>query len=231
MSNGKSKYIHYGYGLVMLSKDTAKLFGIEDKEVVRMSGRKGIYINVDNLLEKAIEIAKKKIAERHTNMPKKELETLAFKIARSTISFEILKYDRNKTVVFDLERMTNIEEGNALYLMYTYARIRSLLEKSGIKDFEKYAKGIEDLNDYERKLLKVMFLFKDIILETSSNLELNLLAEYSLKLARTFNEFYQNVPILPELDKKPYRIFLAYLTKQILEKLFYILKIDEVSKI
>ncbi len=232
VSRGKSKYIYYGYGLVMLSKNTASLFGMDsDKEVIRMSGRKGIYINVDNLLEKTIELAKKKIAERHTNLSDKDLEILAFKIARSTISFEILKYDRNKTVVFDLERMTNIDEGNALYLMYTYARIKSLLEKSGIKDFKEYIRCIKDLNDYERRLLKIVFLFKDVVLEISSSLELNLLAEYSLKLARTFNEFYQNVPILPELDEKPYRIFLVYLTQQILEKLYYILKIDGVSKV
>jgi len=226
------KYIHYSYGLVMLSKNTAKIFGIEtEKEILRMSGRKGIYINADNLLEKTIDIAKEKIKERNKDLDDNTINNLAFKIARSTIAFEILKYDKNTVVVFDLDKMTNIEEGNVLYLMYTYARINSLLKKASIKNPEEYIDNLIELNEYERKLLRKIFLFKDIIENTVRSLEINNIAKYALDLALIFNEFYQNVPVIPELDKKPYRIFLVYLTKKIFEKLFYILKIDEVERI
>ncbi|MEM4511324.1 MAG: DALR anticodon-binding domain-containing protein, partial [Nanopusillaceae archaeon] len=76
-----------------------------------------------------------------------------------------------------------------------------------------------------------LFLFKDKILETYESLEINKLAKYVLDIAKVFNEFYQNVPILSELSNKPYRLFLVYLTKKILENLFYILKIDTIEKI
>jgi len=225
------KYIHYKYNLVMLSKETAKIFGIsEDKEIVRMSGRKGIFINADNLLEKTIEVSKKKLIERGV---KDNTDELAFKIARSSICFEILKYDPNSVVVFDIDKMTNVEEGNALYLMYTYARISSLLNKSGLKEEEiiEIGKEIKDLTEIERKLLIKIFSFKDVIYEVSNNLEINKLASYITDLARTFNEFYQNIPIIPKMKEYPHRLLLALLTKKVLEKVFYVLKIDPIEKI
>lgn len=227
------KYIHYRYNLVMLSKETAKIFGIEDdKRLFKMSGRKGIFINADNLLEKTIEFTYKKLLERGFN--EEEAKKLAFYIARSAICFEILKYDANSILAFDINRMTNIEEGNALYLIYTYVRTLSLIKKSEIKEkeIEKFCEcKIDNLNKYEKNLILKLFLFKDKIIEAYRSLEINKLAKYALDIARVFNEFYQNVPILPELSNKPYRLFLVYLTKKILENLFYILKIDTIEKI
>ncbi|MEM4958487.1 MAG: arginine--tRNA ligase [Nanopusillaceae archaeon] len=227
------KYIHYRYNLVMLSKETAKIFGIEDdKRLFKMSGRKGIFINADNLLEKTIEFTYKKLLERGFN--EEEAKKLAFYIARSAICFEILKYDANSILAFDINRMINIEEGNALYLIYTYVRILSLIKKSKIKEeeIEKFCEcKIDNLNKYEKNLILKLFLFKDKIIEAYRSLEINKLAKYALDIARVFNEFYQNVPILPELSNKPYRLFLVYLTKKILENLFYILKIDTIEKI
>lgn len=227
------KYIHYRYNLVMLSKETAKIFGIEDdKRLFKMSGRKGIFINADNLLEKTIEFTYKKLLERGFN--EEEAKKLAFYIARSAICFEILKYDANSILAFDINRMINIEEGNALYLIYTYVRILSLIKKSEIKEeeIEKFCEcKIDNLNKYEKNLILKLFLFKDKIIEAYRSLEINKLAKYALDIARVFNEFYQNVPILPELSNKPYRLFLVYLTKKILENLFYILKIDTIEKI
>ncbi|RIB35544.1 MAG: arginine--tRNA ligase [Candidatus Nanoclepta minutus] len=224
------KYVHYRYNLVMLSKETTKMFGVsEEKDIVKMSGRKGIFINSDNLLEKATEISRKKLLDRGVL---DKTDELAFKIARSTICFEILKYDPNSVVVFDLDRMTNIEEGNALYLMYTYARINTLIKKSGLSEEEIMKRNeIKEITDIERKLLKNLFMFKDILIETYKNLEINKLAKYSIDLARIFNEFYQNIPIIPKMDEYPHRIFLVLLTKIVLEKLFYILKIDTVERI
>ncbi|MEM1896022.1 MAG: DALR anticodon-binding domain-containing protein, partial [Nanopusillaceae archaeon] len=163
-----------------------------------------------------------------------EAKKLAFYIARSAICFEILKYDANSILAFDINRMINIEEGNALYLIYTYVRILSLIKKSKIKEeeIEKFCEcKIDNLNKYEKNLILKLFLFKDKIIEAYRSLEINKLAKYALDIARVFNEFYQNVPILPELSNKPYRLFLVYLTKKILENLFYILKIDTIEKI
>ena len=218
--NANKEYIHYGYGLVMLSGNTAKIFGISD-EIVRMSGRKGVYINADYLYEKVLNVVKEKLKDRNLD------EDTLKKIARSIISFEILRYDRNSTMIFDIDRMLSFEEGNALYLMYTYARINSLLKKYG-KDikFE-----ITEINEYERELLKQIFKFRDILKEIEKNLEINKLIDYTVNLCKKYNEFYQNVPILPEVDKYPHRIYLSFLTKQILEFIFKIIKIDLIERI
>jgi Arginyl-tRNA synthetase len=130
--------------------------------------------------------------------------------------------------MFDIDKMLNLEEGNAIYFLYTYARIRSLLNKVDKipEEFE-----INELNKYEEKLIINLFKFKDIIYDIEKSLELNHLYRYLIDLVRSFNEFYQNVPILNYKDKYPHRLFLVYLTKEILDKIFYILKIEPVESI
>ncbi|MGC9079619.1 MAG: DALR anticodon-binding domain-containing protein, partial [Nanopusillaceae archaeon] len=212
------KYIHYGYELVMLNRNTAKIFGVEG-DMVRMSGRKGLYINVDDLYEKLYNIVYEKFKD----------EDIARKITKSFICLEMLKYDKNTVINFDIDKMLNIEEGNAIYFLYTYARINSLLEKANWdipKEFE-----IKELNKYEERLILKLFEFKDKLLEVEENLELNRLYKYLIELVRAFNEFYQNVPILNYKDKYPHRLFLVYLTKEVLDKIFYILKIEPVNRI
>ncbi|BBL45209.1 arginine--tRNA ligase [Nanobdella aerobiophila] len=215
LDNNK-KYIHYSYGLVMLNKNTAKIFGINDDKV-KMSGRKGLYINVDDLYNKLYNIALEKFDK-----------ILAEKIIRSFISLEMLKYDKNTVINFDINKMLNLEEGNAIYFMYTYARINSLLNKAGNIDLNI---DIGELNKYEEKLIIELFKFKDVLYEVENNLEINVLYKYLVELSREFNNFYQHVPILNNKDTYPHRIFLAYLTKIVMEKIFYVLKIDTVDKI
>lgn len=212
----ESKYIYYGYGLVRLHRNTARIFGIT--EDIKMSGRKGLYINVDDLYDKLYNIAYEKFKDKEK----------AERIVKSFISLEMLKYDRNTTILFDINKMLNIEEGNAIYFLYTYARIKSLLNKAD-KIPEKFE--INELNKYEEKLIINLFKFKDVIYDIEKSLELNHLYRYLIDLVRSFNEFYQNVPILNYKDKYPHRLFLVYLTKEILDKIFYILKIEPVESI
>jgi len=202
--------------LVRLHRNTAKIFGIN--EDIKMSGRKGLYINVDDLYEKLYNIAYDKFKDKETSE----------RIVKSFISLEMLKYDRNTTILFDIDKMLNLEEGNVIYFLYTYARIRSLLNKVDKipEEFE-----INELNKYEEKLIINLFKFKDIIYDIEKSLELNHLYRYLIDLVRSFNEFYQNVPILNYKDKYPHRIFLVYLTKEVLDKIFYILKIEPVESI
>ncbi|WP_231433895.1 DALR anticodon-binding domain-containing protein [Candidatus Nanopusillus massiliensis] len=139
----------------------------------------------------------------------------------------MLKYDRNTAILFDIDKMLSLEEGNAIYFLYTYARIKSLLNKVD-KIPEEYE--IKELNKYEEKLIINIFKFKDVIYDIEKSLELIHLYKYLIDLVRSFNEFYQNVPILNYKDKYPHRLFLVYLTKEMLDKIFYILKIEPVEK-
>ncbi len=234
VSNNKKEYIHYAYGLVMLSSDTAKLFGIQsDKKIVRMSGRKGIYLNVDNLLNKAIEICRKKIIERDPEISGESLNELAFKMARSMLSYEMLKHSPNKEIIFDLERALELQGNTSVYLQYTYARINSIIRKAKISSTnpDDWLKINSNLTGEEIKLIRKLFEFKDIIKEVERSLSINKLADYAIDLASTFNEFYQKVPVIKELEEKPHRMAIVLITKKILEKIFYVLKIDAVERI
>ncbi len=224
--NVNKKYIHYSYGLVMLSKNTAKIFGI-DEDIVRMSGRKGININVDDLYEKLYQKVYNLMKERLKDLDEKKLEELSHKVTISIISYEILKYSRNSLIVFDFDKILNFEEGNGIYLLYTYARINSLLKKA--PKIEKMY--FTELNDLEKKLIVKILQFKDVLYDVEKSLDINDLVKYTIDLVKSFNEFYQSVPIISELDKYPHRLLLVLLTKKVLEKIFYILKIEPVEVI
>ncbi len=223
-TNGKKKYIYYGYGLVMLSSETAKLLGFEaESKVVKMSGRKGLVINVEILLERL----KEKIFEilKERGNPDK---TLAFKIARSTLRYEMLKVSPDKVIVFDVKKALDLEEDTAIYLMYTYARAINILKK--IEKVPEYKEPLE-LTREEKELVKLIYEFKMRIQNTAETLKLTILTEYARELALAFNEFYQKVPVIKELEEKPYRYYIVKLFEEVFGKVLEILGIDKVERI
>lgn len=232
ISLSRKKYIFYGYNHVLLSKNTAKLFGVDsEKDVYKMSGRKGVFINVDNLLSLVEESVKTTLKSRgHKD---EYINSVYKRIARSLVAIEILKYDRNKPVIFDIDSMLKIEEGSAIYVLYTYARINSLLKKLDEASYSQLLKTCKftNISDTERKLLLLIFLYKDKVLSVSESLDINVLVEYLFDIAKTFNEFYQTHPILTEINRLPHRLCLVLMTKKVLENIFTILKIDGVEKI
>ncbi len=223
-TDGKKKYIYYGYGLVMLSSETAKLLGFEtESKVVKMSGRKGLVINVEILLERL----KQKILEILKERGNPD-ENLAFKIARSTLRYEMLKVSPDKIIIFDVKKALDLEEDTAIYLMYTYARAVNILKK--IEKVPEY-KEPTNLTEEEKKLIKLIYEFKMRIQNAAETLKLTILTEYARELALAFNEFYQKVPVIKELEEKPYRYYIVKLFEEMFGKVLEILGIDRVERI
>ncbi len=148
-SDFSRKYIHLGYSLVSLTPETvAVLLGRSDgadssaheeadhaSGSVRMSGRKGLYINADDVLETV-----KKTALKETRKRNPENEDLAWfdnvseKLALSAIRFALLKQDLDKTITFDLEESLKLVGETGPYMLYSYARATSILSKVGDPD-------------------------------------------------------------------------------------------------
>jgi arginyl-tRNA synthetase len=208
------KYIYYSYGLVFLSEKIAKRFGIETKSL-KMSGRKGIVVFADELIEKFREEIRKSFKEN------------VDEIVRSCIRYEMLKLDKNKDLIFDFEEALNLKGNSAIYLLYTYARINSILEKSEEKEFKEY-----ELEKEEIDLLRKILEFEITIFQTLRDLRINRFCNYIFNLSQCFNLFYEKCRVLQEEEsKKFFRIRILKFLKKIYEIIFDILGIEKIKRI
>ena len=210
------KYIYYSYGLVFLSQKIAKLFGIDAKSL-KMSGRKGFVVLADELI--------KKFEEKIRESFKENVE----EIVRSCIRYEMLKLDKDKDLIFDFEEATDLKGNSAIYLLYTFARINSILEKENKieKEFEEYKLEKEEID-----LLRKMIEFEIIVHQTLRDLKINRFCNYLFQLSQLFNVFYEKCRILQEEEsKKMFRLNLLLKLKKIYEIIFEIIGIEKIRRI
>lgn len=196
------RYHHIGYEAVTLSSETAKIFGFDigDKKFMHMSGRKGIYVNADYVLDllhaKAYDEAKK----RNPDLSLQSLNEIAEEIAVSAIRYNLIKQDLDKLITFDVKESLSLEGDTGPYLQYAYARSQRILEKAPQSSFQTEYELLS--GEQELDLVKAISKF-DIVLEESARmLDPKLIARYAYKLATAFNLFYEKVPVLKENDKE-----------------------------
>ncbi|HKT22679.1 MAG TPA: arginine--tRNA ligase, partial [Nitrososphaerales archaeon] len=129
---GSSKrYLHKSYEVVSLSKRTASQLGFSIAgDFAHMSGRKGLYVNVDEMLERLKEKAKSETRRRNLSETDAWVEDVAEAVAVSALRYELLKQDPDKMIVFDMDEALQFQGDTGPYLLYTYARARRILDKT-----------------------------------------------------------------------------------------------------
>ncbi|MEM2211201.1 MAG: arginine--tRNA ligase [Nitrososphaerales archaeon] len=234
--NAKGRYIHLGYEIVSLSKDTAKELGIdiEDREFLQMSGRKGIYINADDVLDLLHAKAYEETKLRNPNESEDWLHNVAEKVAVAAIRYDLLKQDLNKVIVFDLSESLNLEGETGPYVQYAYARASRILEKADVKVINITNEVAASLvNKLEISLLKLISQFDLYVEDALKNLNPKSLAKYAYNLATIFNAFYEKNPVLKEKDenKRIGRIALVKGFQNTLKNALWLLGIDALTRI
>ena len=191
-------YIHQVFKTLELIKSPAagKSFYVPVSEVRlpwgKMSSRTGDNVLYSSFKQELVELAKSKLQERQ-KLPPKELESRALKIAIATMKYTMLKQDINKNIIFDKEEATSFEGNTGPYLLYTYARAKSILRKA------KYKKAnfkIPQLSDEEKQLILLLSKFPEEVIRAYNSLAPNIIATYAYQLAQQFNEFYHKTKIL-----------------------------------
>jgi len=228
------RYIHLGYEVVSLSKDTAKEIGIEvsDKEFIHMSGRSGMYINADTVLEKLFKLSYEETKKRNPDADEKWLNEVAHSIAVSAIRYSLIRQDLGKILVFDLKDALKLEGDTGPYLQYTYARAYNIIEKYG--RIPENVKVFDKLNEEEEYILLIeLSKIREKIEEAAIKLQPNKIAEYAHKLCLYFNTFYEKHQVLREKDesKREQRILLVYSFTRALKTLMDILGIEAHKRI
>jgi len=208
--SGKS-YIHFPYEVVALSS--------QDEKILHMSGRKGIFINVDDL----VEIVKERIKNVNQNLKEDIIEKLAI----NTIKYELLKVSPEKMIVFDINKSIKLEGNTAIYILYSYVRLLKILEKAG--NFEE-SFDIKELSKEEKNLLFYILNFPLVLKSIKESLRINLICEYIYNVAEEFNKFYEKHRVLDaEKDIRNFRLNLLKSLKNLYEEIFEIIgffKID-----
>lgn len=196
----QKRYVHLGYEVVTLSRQTAKDLGLafDEREYLQMSGRKGVYINADAVLDALHAKALEETRKRNPNESSKWLRAIAEKVAIAALRFELLKQDLDKILTFDLKEALNLAGETGPYLQYSHARACRILEKSGEEPrFEK--RQADRLTDRsERALVKLLSKFDLVLEEAATYFSPKVLARYGYDLATAFNIFYENSPVLQE---------------------------------
>jgi len=201
------KYIHYAYEVVALSRKDAERLGhrVEGGEkIVHMSGRRGLYIKVEELLDMLRDRALEEVKKRHEDWSVERMRSVAEKIAVGALRYALIKPDIDKLIVLDTDEILRLEGDTGPYLQYSYARACRILEKS---EDEPSTKPPAEPLEVEKKLLRRMAILPKLLSGFDQNLLIKPIANYAYKLASEFNDFYEKAPVLrAQEDIKRFRL-------------------------
>lgn len=237
LDTNSQKYYYLGYETVALSHQTVKEMGIQtqdkDKRIIHMSGRKGIFVNADNIIDELSRKAFIEIKSRNPHLIDSEITVIAEGIAVSALRYSLIKQDLEKMITFDIKDALNLDGDTSLYLQYSYARAIRIIEKGENIEKERDLK-LHLLNqDIEKELIKDILKYEMLVGEALRTLSPKVIARYSNRIATKFNIFYESVPVLNEQNKE---IMIARLTLVnsfaiVLKALFLLLGIEPFKRI
>jgi arginyl-tRNA synthetase len=234
------KSIHFSYEMVALSPKSLKELDVsvseddKDKEFLEVSGRKGLGVKADDLLDRLEEKALYEVQKRNPDFSEDQKKEIARQIAIGALRYFMLKYARNSLIVFDFEDALSFEGETGPYLQYTCVRINSIFRKLEEREGLRVEHVIEQLPEKEWLLPEVsgeeLFDFWEIvlyasqldeeILHTIRSLETSHLAKFAFNLSQKFNAFYHKYSILAEKNQeiKKLRILTIFYIKEILKQ-------------
>ncbi|HVX01540.1 MAG TPA: arginine--tRNA ligase [Nitrososphaera sp.] len=206
--NGKHEYYqHLGYEAVTLSAGTAKALGIDigEKQFMHMSGRKGIYVGADYVLDHLRNKAREEVKARNPEFSDEQASEIAEEVAVSAIRYNMIRQDLDKIITFDINESMSLEGDTGPYLQYAYARSQRILEKSGATASPKGETAVDYAllkEEAEVELIKEISKMDMVVEDAAKSLSPKSLARYAYSLATTFNSFYEKVPVLKAQDAR-----------------------------
>ena len=235
MSDFKSKpdsYVHLGYESVTLSPDTAKTLDLDTGgKSVQMSGRKGIYVSADYVLDVLSSRTFEETKKRNQELDEMSLVKISEQVAIGALRYAMIKQDLDKIITFDLTESLSLEGDTGPYIQYAYARAMRILEKAG-RDPVFEANFDEMQTIYEKDLIKIIGKFDLQVEDAAKNLSPKVIAKYCYQLAVSFNTFYEHVKVLAAESESLInaRLCLVYSFKETLGKALELLGIDAPSR-
>jgi arginyl-tRNA synthetase len=218
--------IHFSYEMVALSPRCCVELGIElseeDKQrpYIEVSGRKGLGVKADDLIDKLIEEAAREVDSRHPERAESERRAVASAIAIGALRYFLLKFTRTSVIAFDFQEALSFEGETGPYVQYAAVRARNILRKleekgEAVPDFareltaEALARQLA-AEDFWQVLLAASKADAAVERAVASG-EPAHVAKYAFQLAQSFNNFYHQYHILHEENREK-KVFLLWMT-------------------
>ena len=209
----ESQCVHVWFGLIRLPGG-------------KMSTRKGRVIFLEEVLDEAVTRARAVLDER--DLSDAEKDEIARVVGIGAVKYADLSQTRTKDVLFDWDKMLNLQGDSAPYLQYAAVRVRSICRRASAENLS----GAPDPNllqeEAERQLLRSLAEFPLAVQAACKSYHPHLIATYLVPLARDFSTYYSNVPVLkaetPALVAT--RLTLCRMTSQVLVKGLALLGIE-----
>ncbi|MBU0623778.1 MAG: arginine--tRNA ligase [Candidatus Thermoplasmatota archaeon] len=160
----------------------------------KMSTRKGRVVNLDDLIDEAIELAYDEVKKRRTDLSEERMREIARIVGVGALRYNIARIQAEKQIVFKWEDALNFEGSSAPFIQYAHARACSILSKAEGWGREFDAKHLT--SSQEMDLTKLVASFPSVIADCAEDRKTHVLAGYAQDLAAQFNQFYRFVPVL-----------------------------------
>ncbi|HPM91419.1 MAG TPA: arginine--tRNA ligase [Bacteroidales bacterium] len=204
--------LHVSYGMVELPQG-------------KMKSREGTVVDADELMEEMYETAKKTTAElgKLDNPDDPEWRELFEMLGMGALKFFILRVDPRKNMLFNPQESIDFNGHTGPFIQYTHARIRSLLAKASGKGYKAITSPLPDdfaLLPKERAIVRLLYDFPAVVADAGNNLSPAIIAAYCYELAKEYNQFYQEIPVLKEPDplKISFRLALSGFAGNVLRR-------------
>ncbi|MDD3190300.1 MAG: arginine--tRNA ligase [Candidatus Pacebacteria bacterium] len=168
----------------------------------KFSTRKGDTVRLEELISRAVEIAKRVVEEKNPSLSQKEKKKIARTVGVGAVKYNDLSQNRMTDIAFNWEKMLSFDGNSAPYLQYTYARINSLREKYKKENKLDFLIPFKRPNmellkeEAERDVLRQLIKYSEAIENAASENSPHLVALYVYNLASGYNVFYNSLPIL-----------------------------------
>ncbi|MBC7898573.1 MAG: arginine--tRNA ligase [Saprospiraceae bacterium] len=215
---GESASIHLSYEMVALSPAAAEELGFavsdEDRKrpFIEMSGRKGLGVKADDLIDRLETNALAEVEARHAELPLDQKKFIAHQLAVGALRYFLLKFTRNTIIVFDFKEALSTEGETGAFCQYSAVRANSIFRKLEERNesLEDFKSSIEqpalveifssDAGNEIWSLLTLAFRLEETVQQAAAQNEPAILAKYTFNLAKAFNLFYHHHKILAEED-------------------------------
>ncbi|GAX02635.1 arginyl-tRNA synthetase [Secundilactobacillus pentosiphilus] len=197
-------------------------FGLITVNGKKLSTRSGRIILLDEVLDDAIAMAQKQIAEKNPDLPNKD--KVAKQVGVGAIIFGDLKNERMNSIDFNLAEQLKFEGETGPYVQYAHARAESILRKASDVTIPTEGAQISDPEAWET--VKALADFPDTVVEALKEFEPSDIAKYAIRLAKAFNKYYAHSKILADDAEKPARLALVKSVSTLLKESLRLLGVE-----
>lgn len=216
-----AKTTHISHGIVKLPEG-------------KMSSRTGNIITAQWLLETAKTTVLHILDASDRGYSPSQKEEIAETAAVAAVKYSLLRVGVGSDITFDVDASVAFEGDSGPYLLYTYARCRSILSNAGtVSEMLQKQSGWENMSDEERSVLRLVFFFPEIVIESARSMAPSGVATYLYTLATAYNAMYATHSILGadvNADSRWLRIFITRATAETLRAGLWVLGIPTVEK-